>query len=74
LWANTDGANWLPGTEHCSMEMTTCLNLFPSWVLQQPWPELAGLVVLPYVYIAYQRFHHRRKANFSVLSAKTLQT
>ena len=56
------------------MEMTTCLNLFPSWVLQQPWPELAGLVVLPYVYIAYQRFHHRRKANFSVLSAKTLQT
>jgi diguanylate cyclase (GGDEF)-like protein/PAS domain S-box-containing protein len=51
------------------MEMTTCLNLFPSWVLQQPWPELAGLVVLPYVYIAYQRFHHRRKSElFRVVS------
>ncbi len=43
------------------MEMTTCLNLFPSWVLHQPWAELACLIVLPYVYIAYQQFHHRRK-------------
>ena len=51
------------------MEMTICLILFPSWVLQQPWPELAGLVVLPYVYIAYQRFHHRRKSElFRVVS------
>jgi PAS domain S-box-containing protein len=51
------------------MEMTTCLILFPSWVLQQPWPELAGLVVLPYVYVAYQRFHHRRKSElFRVVS------
>jgi len=43
------------------MKMTTCLILFPSWVLHQPWPELACLIVLPYVYIAYQQFHHRRK-------------
>jgi len=51
------------------MEMTTCLILFPFWVLQQPWPELAGLVVLPYVYIACQRFHHRRKSElFRVVS------
>ncbi len=51
------------------MEMTTCLILFPSWVLQQPWPEVAGLIALPYVYIAYQRFHHRRKNDlFRVVS------
>src|SRR5260370_9026273 len=51
------------------MEMTICLILFSCWVLQQPWPELAGLVVLPYVYIAYQRFHHRRKSElFRVVS------
>ena len=43
------------------MKMTTCLILFPSWVLHQPWAELACLIVLPYVYIAYQQFHHRRK-------------
>src|SRR4029077_2388503 len=43
------------------MELTTCVILFPSWVLQQPWPEVAGLIALPYLYIAYQRFHHRRE-------------
>jgi PAS domain S-box-containing protein len=43
------------------MELTTCLIFFPSWVLRQPWPELACLIVPPYVYIAYQRFHQRRQ-------------
>jgi len=42
------------------MELTTCV-IFPSWVLQRPWPEVAGLIALPYLYIAYQRFHHRRE-------------
>jgi PAS domain S-box-containing protein len=34
---------------------------FPSWVLQRPWPELAGLTLLPYLYIAYQRLRYRRE-------------
>jgi PAS domain S-box-containing protein len=37
------------------------LIFFPSWVLQRPWPEVAGLILLPYLYIAYQRLHHRRQ-------------
>ena len=43
------------------MEMTARVVLFSSWVLQQHWPELACLIALPYVYIAYQRLHHRRQ-------------
>jgi PAS domain S-box-containing protein len=43
------------------MELTVGAIFFPSWVLQQPWPGLACLIGLPYVYIAYQRFHHRRQ-------------
>jgi len=43
------------------MEMTVWVIFFSSWVLQQPWPELACLIALPYVYIAYQRLHHRRQ-------------
>jgi PAS domain S-box-containing protein len=43
------------------MELRACLFSFPPWILQQPWPEVACLIVLPYVFIAYQRFHHRRK-------------
>ena len=43
------------------MELTAGAIFFPSWVLQQPWPGLACLIGLPYVYIAYQRFHHRRQ-------------
>jgi len=43
------------------MELATCVIFFPSWALQRPWPEVAGLIALPYLYIAYQRFHHRRE-------------
>jgi PAS domain S-box-containing protein len=43
------------------MELTTGAIFLPSWVLQQPWPGLACLIGLPYVYIAWQRFHHRRQ-------------
>jgi PAS domain S-box-containing protein len=43
------------------MEFTTSAIFFPSWILQQPLPGLVCLIGLPYVYIAYQRFHHRRQ-------------
>jgi PAS domain S-box-containing protein len=43
------------------MELTAWVIFFSSWVLQLPWPELACLIVPPYVYIAYQRLHHRRQ-------------
>jgi PAS domain-containing protein len=43
------------------LEMTARVILFASWVLQQPWPQLACLIALPYVYIAYQRLHHHRQ-------------
>ena len=39
------------------------LNLvsFPSWVLRGHWLELAGVVMVPYVYIAYQQLRYRRR-------------
>jgi PAS domain S-box-containing protein len=45
------------------MEMTTSLSLIslPSWVLRGHWLELAGLALVPYVYIAYQRLRYRRR-------------
>ncbi len=44
-------------------EMTTSLSLisFPSWFLRGHWLELAGLALVPYVYIAYQRLRYRRR-------------
>lgn len=49
--------------------MTVGLIFFRSWVLQHPWPELAGLVFLPYLYIAFQRLRHRRQNElFRVIS------
>ena len=41
--------------------MSYTLISFPSWVLRGHWLELAGLALLPYVYIAYQRLRHRRR-------------
>ena len=41
--------------------MCFSLIFFPSRALQRPWPEVAGLILLPYLYIAYQRLHHRRQ-------------
>ena len=45
------------------MEMTIGLTLssFPFWVLQRPLPELAGLILLLYLYVAYQRLHRLRQ-------------
>src|SRR3984957_12958926 len=44
-------------------EMTTSLSLisFPSWLLRGHWLELAGVALVPYVYIAYQRLRYRRR-------------
>jgi len=51
------------------MELTAGASFFPSWILQQRWPVLACLIALPYVYIAYQRFHYRRQDKlFRVIS------
>jgi len=41
--------------------MTLNPILIPSWVLQFPWPEVAGLFLLSYLYIAYQRIVYRRQ-------------
>jgi PAS domain S-box-containing protein len=43
--------------------MTIGLHLisFPQWALERPWPEVAGLILLPYLYIAYQRVRHLRE-------------
>src|ERR1700690_4453310 len=43
--------------------MTIGLHLtsFPQWALERPWPEAAGLIPLPYLYIAYQRLRHLRE-------------
>ena len=43
--------------------MTTSLSLisFPSWLLRGHWLELAGVALVPYVYIAYQRLRYRRQ-------------
>ena len=43
--------------------MTIGLHLtsFPRWALERPWPEVAGLILLPYLYIAYQRLRHLRE-------------
>ncbi|MGD0964651.1 MAG: EAL domain-containing protein [Candidatus Acidiferrales bacterium] len=43
--------------------MNTGLNLIylPRWALERPWPEVAGLILLPYIYIAYQWLRHRRE-------------
>jgi len=44
-------------------QMTIAFSLVfvPRWVLQRPWPEVAALVLLPYLYIAYQRLRHLRQ-------------
>jgi PAS domain S-box-containing protein len=34
---------------------------FWSWLIWNAWPELLGLVLLPYLYIALQRVLHRRR-------------
>jgi PAS domain S-box-containing protein len=34
---------------------------FPRWALERPWPEVTGLILLPYLYIAYQRLRHLRE-------------
>jgi PAS domain S-box-containing protein len=36
------------------------MGFISSSLLQWLWPELAGLILLPYLYIAYQRLRHRR--------------
>ena len=43
--------------------MTIGFNLisFPAWALERPWAELAGLILLPYFYIAYQQLRQRRQ-------------
>ena len=43
--------------------MTIALSpvFIPAWILQKPWPEVAALVLLPYLYIAYQRLRHLRQ-------------
>jgi PAS domain S-box-containing protein len=41
--------------------MSLTLIAFPYWVLHGHWLELAGLALLPYVYIAYQRLRFRRR-------------
>jgi PAS domain S-box-containing protein len=33
----------------------------PRWAIEQPWPEVAGLILLPYLYILDQRVRHRRE-------------
>jgi len=45
--------------------MTLNPILIPSRVLQHPWPEVAGLILLPYVYIVYPRLVLRRQNEFS---------
>src|SRR5260370_344046 len=50
-------------------EMTSSFFWFLPGFLRRLGRNLAGLVVLRYVYIAYQRFHHRRKSElFRVVS------
>ncbi len=34
---------------------------FGSWIVRNGWPELAALILLPYVYIGFQRVLHRRQ-------------
>ncbi len=43
--------------------MTIALStvFIPAWILQEPWPEVAALALLPYLYIAYQRLRHLRQ-------------
>src|SRR3979411_2196181 len=41
--------------------MIAALNFFQPWILQDLWPELAGLFVLPYIYIAFQQIRQRRQ-------------
>ena len=43
--------------------MTIGLSLIfiPAWALENPWPELAGLLLLPYLYILAQGLRHRRE-------------
>lgn len=57
-------ASPLADMERHIREVTTDFILFPSWVLEQPWPELAGLILLPYLYIVSQRLRQRRENEF----------
>jgi PAS domain S-box-containing protein len=41
--------------------MIATLNFFQPWILQDLWPELAGLFVLPYIYIVFQQIRQRRQ-------------
>jgi hypothetical protein len=51
--------------------MTTMLGFLtlPAWVPHPTWLELAGLFVLPYLYIALQQLrHHRQNQLFRAVS------
>jgi PAS domain S-box-containing protein len=43
------------------MTIALSTGFSPAWLLQEPWPEVAALVLLPYLYIAYQRLRHLRQ-------------